>query len=76
MSDQITHEDGILLAKALAKAQARIIALEDDIEEIRDRSDTYRDWWTEEVAKVKELEEKLSDIQGANMDNPTTNTDL
>jgi hypothetical protein len=62
--DQFTHEEAVLLAKALAKAQARIVDLEQDLKDSEDEKNRYRDFWLEDSAKVKELEE-LKELRDA-----------
>jgi hypothetical protein len=58
--DKFTHEEAVLLAKALAKAQEEISRLEDMLEDANATKDLYRDYWVEECQKTKGLEADLA----------------
>ena len=55
--NQFTHEEAVLLAKALAKAQARIFDLEASLDSVHATKDQYLNNWLEECEKTKGLEE-------------------
>ena len=58
--DQFTHEEGILLSKALAKAHEEISRLEEQLEDLGGTKDQYRNYWLEECEKTKGLEAALA----------------
>ena len=62
--DQFTHEEAVLLAKALAKAQEEISKLEEMLEDSNATKDKYRDYWLEECEKTKKLEAENERLKG------------
>ena len=58
--NQFTQEEAILFAKALAKAQAEIASLEEQLEDLGATKDQYRNYWLEECEKTKGLEAALA----------------
>jgi hypothetical protein len=55
--DEFTQQEAILFAKALAKCQAEIASLEEQLEDLGATKDQYRNYWLEECEKTKGLEE-------------------
>lgn len=63
--DQFTHEEAVLLAKALAKAQARIVDLEEELKDSHEDKLRFRDYWLEDSEKVKQLEQANAALQSS-----------
>ena len=63
--DQFTHEEAVLLAKALAKAQARIVDLEEELKDAHEEKLRFRDYWLEDSEKVKQLEQANASLQSS-----------
>jgi hypothetical protein len=58
--DEFTQQEAVLFAKALAKAQAEIARLEEQLEDLGATKDQYRNYWLEECEKTKGLEAALA----------------
>jgi flagellar motility protein MotE (MotC chaperone) len=56
--NEFTQEEAVLLAKALAKCQAEIASLEEQLEDLGATKDQYRNYWLEECEKTKGLEQE------------------
>jgi hypothetical protein len=63
--NEFTQEEAVLLAKALAKCQAEIASLEEQLEDLGATKDQYRNYWLEECEKTKQLEEINAGLQSS-----------